>query len=255
MDLKEEAPVKYEEKLLKKVRGQRRKNLSTKNVLYSQQLRRYLRTRKEAKEKPLKVRFADDDVKYFKKEVKEPLKVAIKNEDGELERVEVDESVPSVRSGEPAEDIYGSARGSVSSSRKSSSSRSTNGSSVDFSGAEQTPKSSILPRGRGKFEEEKKSATKIKVKQLLDILHEDPEKFGLSRSGGIINPQKGKPFAKSSVERAVERLVSPSVKNAPSPPGTSHLKRLILKDPKAKSFLEETQIGKGAAFKPAKWIK
>src|SRR4051794_27529746 len=58
-DLKERAPLHYKSKQLKKIKGKPRKNASAKNVLYQQQLRRYLRARKEAKDKPIKVQFED----------------------------------------------------------------------------------------------------------------------------------------------------------------------------------------------------
>ena len=44
---------------LEKVQKSRNKNLSEKNVLYNQELRRYLKTKKEKEEKPVKVELSN----------------------------------------------------------------------------------------------------------------------------------------------------------------------------------------------------
>jgi hypothetical protein len=263
-DLPEHGPLEYEKTQLKKVKGRKRKNLSIKNVLYNQQLRRYLRARKETKDKPIKVQLSNDprNIRILKagNTPKEPLKVAIVNDEGDLESVDIKQSEPSVRFSEPEENNYKTAKSSAESRTGTS-----NGSSYSSFDDERTPtprkkQSPVTPKIRGArvASEAKRQADEIKVEKLLSMIEKSPQKFGVSK-GKILNPQTGKPVNNSDLTWAVKRLIRPTMVNAPSPSGMTYLKKNLMADPEAREllhdFYHQTGKGKPNLFRPVKWKK
>jgi len=262
-DLPEHGPLEYEKAQLKKIKGRKRINLSTKNVLYNQQLRRYLRARKETKDKPIKVQLSTDpnNIRILKTGTpKDPLKVAIINDEGDLEGADINQSVPSVRFSEAEENNYKTAKSSAESRTGT-----TSGTSYSSFDDERTPttrkkESPITPKIRGArvASEAKRKADEIKVEKLLGIIEKNPQKFGVSK-GKIMNPQTGKPVNNSDLTWAVKRLIRPTMINAPSPSGMAYLKKNVLADPEARELLHDIyqQTGKGKTnlFRPVKWRK
>lgn len=274
-DLAEHAPLKYEKKVLNKIRKRKSKNQSEQNVLYNQQLRRYLKKRKEVKNRPIKVQLSDDpqNVKIIKAgtELKEPVKVAVVDENEELQRVKIEEEKPSVRfaSASNDEDLFNTAdertakSGTVSSSYTGISSGGEEVGASTHSSPSHTP---IGPKRRAArvASAARKETTELKSNQLLSIIKNDENKFGV-KDGKILNPSSGKPVKNSDLKWAVNRLVSPSIMNAPSPPGLKYLQSAILADQQASEFLHDkyTQRGEGKKakkpmgnlFRPSKWKK
>jgi hypothetical protein len=263
-DLPEHAPLEYEKTQLKKVKGRKTKNLSTKNLLYNQQLRRYLRARKETKDKPIKVQLSNDpkNIRILKPGTspKEPVKVGIVNDEGDLEGIDLRQSEPSVRFSEPEENNYKTAKSSAESRTGT-----TSGTSYSSFDDEHTPtpkkkQSPITPKIRGArvASEAKRQSDEIKIEKLLNIIERNPKKFGVSQ-GKILNPQTGKPVYNSDLTWAVKRLIRPTLVNAPSPSGMAYLKKYALADPEARELLHDTyhQTGKGKPnlFRPTKWRK
>lgn len=240
-DLAEHAPLQYEKAQLGKIKRKKIKNLSKKNVLYNQQLRRYLRTRKEAKDRPIKLKLADGDVKLLKaaKNAQEPVKLAAVNENGDVQPVKVEEEIPGARFSVSSEEVFGSPTGP--------------GPSFE------TEKSPVKLRRHIVQATTKKDQDVLKSAALLQVIMSNPRKFGVSEEGEIINPNTGNPLKNSNLKWGVSRLVNPTMQNAPSPPGFSSLKRAVLNDPKASKYVSETyQIGRGKKIKeflPAKWKK
>lgn len=280
-DLDEHAPLKYEKKLLKKIGKRKIKNQSEKNVLYNQQLRRYLKRRKEVKNRPIKVQLSDDsqNVKIIKAdtELKEPVKVAVLDENEELQRVKIEEEKPSVRfASSNEEDLFNTADENTQKTRTGSSSTYTRISSAGEESSSKTegsasnkstPKHTPLgPKRRAArvASAAKKETNEIKSSQLLSIIKNNENKFGV-KDGKILNPKTGKPVKGSDLKWAVNRLVTPSTINAPSPPGIKFLHNAIIADQKASEYLHDkyTQSGEGKKnksgntnlFRPAKWKK
>lgn len=270
-DLTERAPMLYEKSLLKKVKKKARNDLSARNVLYNQQLRRFLRARKEAKNKPLKVQFSDDaqNVKVFKAGTtpSEPLKVAAIDEDGELQHVKIEEKAPSVQFSEGFEQYE---TPDENNRRKSYSRRTVSSSTYTNSDVKSIPESmtAISPIGpkrrAARVESEARKQAKLdKANHLMEIINAKPEKFGV-KAGKIINPSTGKAVKDSDLNWAVSRLVSPSLENAYSPPGMKILQKALFADEQTKKLLHGSyQKGEGIGikldktilFRPAKWKK
>lgn len=243
-DLAEHGPLHYEKAQLGKIKRKKLKNLSTKNVLYNQQLRRYLRTRKEAKDRPIKLKLAEGDVKLLKaaKNAQEPTKLAAVDENGDLQSVKVEEELPRTRFSVGSDEVFASPIGP--------------GPSFEV------PKknSPLKLRRHTTTATTKKDQGVMKSVALMQEIMANPRKFGVSEEGEIINPNTGNPLKNSNLKHAVSRLVNPSMQNAPSPPGFSLLKKAVLNDPKASRFISEGhQIGKGKKikeiFRPSKWKK
>lgn len=282
VDLKEEAPLEREKKKLHKIKHRKIKNLSVKNILYNQQLRRYLRSRKEARDKPIKVEIKETPTSNIKLVAardpndKKSIKAAVLNDDGELENVKIEQKIPGVRFSEPEEDVFSTARSSVSSvpstrSSRTTSSRTMSSSSYSSNGEMEksiTPKSKFFSEPKNiltrNLAQEKLEVIKTRKKELMHIIKSNPNKFGVTKAGEIINPTTGKAFAYSNLEWAIDRLVNPVVTNAPSPVGMKQLKKAILNDENAKMLIHEKfyQTGKGKnnfkkqfLFRPSKWKK
>lgn len=266
-DLREYAPLKYEEAQLQKVKRQKRKNLSTKNVLLNQQLRRYLRARKEARDKPVKLKLSNEQelLKLLKKGTtkEEPVKMAVVKEDGELEHVKVEEIKPTVHFPKAEEEVFQTPPNTTHFAEKTPRKESTAGTNGSSSAIipDTTPRGKFPKRSDKKLAAEE--AVKQREKKLFDLINQNPARFGISEEGEIINPMTGKPFVRSNIKWAVQRLVNPQTSNAPSPPGMAHLRKKLFVDEETRPLLHESyQTGKGKPqqqnkkiFRPAKWKK
>lgn len=266
-DLKERAPLQYESAQLKKLKRKPRKNVSTKNVLYNQQLRRYLRARNEAKSKPVKVQVENAQlIAKPDEKTKGNVQAAIIGDDENLEEVFMEDKTPSVRYSNSSDGVYTSPNGS-SSSRKTSRSTFESVTSVKpITPKKPTPPSKSYPKreSRAIATEKKKDAEK-KEKLLVNIIMMSPEKFGVNTEGRIINPKTGNPIANSNINWVVNRLVDPEKHEAGSPPGMKILKKNVLSDENAKQLVhpKHFQIGRGKhkiiskeqMFRPSQWRK
>jgi len=261
-DLNEMSGLEYAKKKLHQIQKKKRKNLknmSTKNILYNQRLRSYLRMRKQIKDKPIGVSFGDEGPKAIAKGIQK----AFLDENGELIPLLIPEyQVPKEPdsafevSGTPLSGSYASYSQSPK-SRKSSSSVSDTATLeppkqltqeieestlLAPSSARITP---ITTRSKGLAPEaESKGILTEKVEKLLDLILQNRKKFGITRFGEIINPTTNKPFNNSSLEQSIVRIVNPLTTNAPTPPGTKRIKHLILSDTEGSKILYE-QYGTG----------
>ncbi|KAL3106022.1 hypothetical protein niasHT_025813 [Heterodera trifolii] len=76
-----------------------------------------------------------------------------------------------------------------------------------------------------------------KKDHLLAIIMSDPQSFGATDRGKIVNPKTGREFIDSDLNWSIERLVDPRPENAPSPSGTKELMRKLAHNPLASSLL------------------
>ncbi|KAL3115095.1 hypothetical protein niasHT_017939 [Heterodera trifolii] len=180
---------------LETVKRKRAANVSERNVLYNQQLRRYLKMRKETKERPLKVQLSNG-AQLLNKTV---------------------ETGVQVRPGpdEPKDK------------------------SVLFAGEdEETEVPTPIRPGNSRSPRTNKKAAKQqeineKKDHLLAIIMSDPQSFGATDRGKILNPKTGREFIDSDLGWSIERLVDPRPENAPSPSGTKELMRKLAHNPLA----------------------
>ncbi|KAL3090511.1 hypothetical protein niasHT_027002 [Heterodera trifolii] len=195
--------------------AQKRKgNVSERNAMYNQQLRRYLKMRKEHKERPVRVQLSNG-AQLLNKTVETGVQVrpgpdeqmdksVLITDEDEEEEIEVPKFLTPIN-------------------LKVGSSRS--------------------PRTNKKATKQQKLIEK--KDHLLAIIMSDPQRFGATERGQIINPKTGREFIDSDLGWSIERLVDPRPENAPSPSGTKELKKKLAKDPQASRLLNPFFVGSG----------
>ncbi|KAL3071718.1 hypothetical protein niasHS_016393 [Heterodera schachtii] len=192
---------------LETVKRKRAANVSERNVLYNQQLRRYLKMRKEAKDRPVKVQLSNG-AQLLNKTVETGVQVRPGPDEpkdksvlfaGEDEEIEVATPIS------------------------------------------QTQGSSRYPRTNKKAA--KQQEINEKKDHLLAIIMSDPQSFGATDRGKILNPKTGREFIDSDLGWSIERLVDPRPENAPSPSGTKELMRKLAQNPLASSLLNRLFVG------------
>ncbi|KAL3100269.1 hypothetical protein niasHS_000693 [Heterodera schachtii] len=205
-DLAERTNLGFVKRQVTAAAQKRKGNVSERNAMYNQQLRRYLKMRKEHKERPVRVQLSNG-AQLLNKTVEtgvqvrpgpdEPMdkSVLITDED-EDEEIEVPKFLTPIN-------------------QKSGSSRS--------------------PRTNKKAAKQQKLIEK--KDHLLAIIMSDPQRFGATDRGQIINPKTGREFIDSDLGWSIERLVDPRPENAPSPSGTKELKKKLAQDPQASRLL------------------
>jgi hypothetical protein len=136
--------------------------------------------------------------------------------------------------------------------------------STDLDIEDRTPESSGSRRQQEKKrkEAEKYAEKEARGTKLYRIIKKNAKEFGINENEEIINPHSGNAILESNVRQSIRRLVNPSTKNAPSPPGTKLLRASLMKNPETRVLVENIpQSGRGAkrsvssiAFKPSKWL-
>ncbi|KAL3093925.1 hypothetical protein niasHT_027253 [Heterodera trifolii] len=185
---------------LETVKRKRATNVSERNVLYNQQLRRYLKLRKEAKDRPVKVQLSNG-AQLLNKTVETGVQV----------RPGPDEPKDkSVLIADEDEDEEIEVR-------------------TPTQGSSRSPRSNKKAIKQQEINEKKD--------HLLAIIMSDPQSFGATDRGKIVNPKTGREFIDSDLNWSIERLVDPRPENAPSPSGTKELMRKLAQNPLASSLL------------------
>uniref|UniRef100_A0A914HWF3 Integrase catalytic domain-containing protein n=1 Tax=Globodera rostochiensis TaxID=31243 RepID=A0A914HWF3_GLORO len=187
-DVTEQTNFGFVKQQFEKAKRKRAANVSEKSAMYNQQLRRYLKLRKEVKDKPVKVQLSNGMLLMTK-----PPATGVQLKPGPEE---VEETI--VIGGSEADD--------------------------DETAAISTPKFStpkeveVGPEPRPSRKRDlKKQEIMAKEQQLLSIIKSDPKRFGVNARDKIINPSTGREFIDFDLARAIERLVNPRPENAPSP--------------------------------------
>uniref|UniRef100_A0A183C6X8 Integrase catalytic domain-containing protein n=1 Tax=Globodera pallida TaxID=36090 RepID=A0A183C6X8_GLOPA len=212
-DVTDQTNFGFVKQQFEKAKRKRAANVSEKSAMYNQQLRRYLKLRKEVKDKPVKVQLSNG----LRLITKPPATgVQLKPGPEELEETIV---------------IGGSEAGD------------------DEPAAISTPKFStpkeqeVGPAPRVRKRELKQQEIKAKKEQLLSIIKSDPKRFGVNERDKVINPSTGREFIDFDLSWAIERLVNPRPENAPSPSGTRELTKKLLQDPTAKQLINPQLVG------------
>uniref|UniRef100_A0A914HAK1 Integrase catalytic domain-containing protein n=1 Tax=Globodera rostochiensis TaxID=31243 RepID=A0A914HAK1_GLORO len=187
-DVTEQTNFGFVKQQFEKAKRKRAANVSEKSAEYNQQLRRYLKLRKEVKDKPVKVQLSNG-MRLMTK----PPATGVQLKPGPEE---VEETI--VIGGSEADD--------------------------DETATISTPKFStpkeveVGPEPRPSRKRDlKKQEIMAKEQQLLSIIKSDPKRFGVNARDKIINPSTGREFIDFDLTRAIERLVNPRPENAPSP--------------------------------------
>uniref|UniRef100_A0A914H3F8 Integrase catalytic domain-containing protein n=1 Tax=Globodera rostochiensis TaxID=31243 RepID=A0A914H3F8_GLORO len=187
-DVTEQTNFGFVKQQFEKAKRKRAANVNEKSAEYNQQLRRYLKLRKEVKDKPVKVQLSNG-MRLMTK----PPATGVQLKPGPEE---VEETI--VIGGSEADDDEAATI-----------------STPKFS----TPKEvEVGPEPRPSRKRDlKKQEIMAKEQQLLSIIKSDPKRFGVNARDKIINPSTGREFIDFDLTRAIERLVNPRPENAPSP--------------------------------------
>ena len=253
--------TKKRSKLTSKNRKQRltASNISTRKVLYDQALRRYLRLREEAKNRPVKVELTPKGTQVLiKKGVQTPggspiVKAAVLNEDGEISddfmpkgfarrRRKTDESFitsdgenipPSQEKFKTPEFARRGRNNFITSDGE------------DFSPSREQFRTPQFTRtGRHLYIAERlrlsEEFKKAKLQKLKDFIMANKHVFPVTDDGLYIKKTVNSIYRirGSNLKDTLERLIEPGVHNAPSPPGTNSIKKL-LNATKYASFLHQ----------------
>jgi hypothetical protein len=263
---KGELSLENSKQILKNVMKKSKLDESTKNLLYNQQLKRFLKMRNEIANKPIKVELTNGDkILINPGEIINQMQNMLKKKRGR-ERLRFNAQMYDTDEDNETEGtVTFSAPETEQTKREEYFAK--EGSEEDFKDAEEKPLTSTS------------AGTKWQDKKLLikQLINENAEKFNV-RNEKIIH-SNGKPIANSNINTSLDRILNRNLKNAPSPPGTTslakrlknadetkHLMRDIKIPPKentprkTRTSLKAGQIGKGVfkkkinkRIKPQKW--
>ena len=237
-DFQELSGLKFVKKKLGQVKKIKKKNVSAKNVLYNQRLRAYLKLRKQIKNKPLTINLSRQGPKMVSKGEQ----TAFVNNEGD--------AIPATKPeyGFPEKPVPAVETGLFTPASKVISPKIPTVIKPSTSQKEETPKSNRFLKKLEK-EEAKKQVIENKATILKELILNNPTKFNITAGGDILNPGTGKTVANSDLDSTIDRLVNPTLANAPSPPGTRFLKKVITEDIEAHKLIYPYQEGRG------KWQK
>jgi hypothetical protein len=201
-------------------------SISTRKNIYDQELRRYLRLRKAYHNKPIRVQVIGGGPQIIMKPdesaLQDKIDIGLIDDDGlSLEELE--------------ENSFGDETARDEEEEEEQQQQQQDKSDDAF----KTPKSTASKK-------ELRSQKRTEMKQLLEQAKTDfkeyllanKSKFGISANGlRIINPKTRKPFANSSIDDLIDRLVNPTIQNMPSPAGVPFLAQQAFKDPFLRSLM------------------
>jgi hypothetical protein len=200
---------------VEKVKKQKRKNLSTKNILYNQELRRFLRMRKNELERPVKVALTNGANALVKPSTSE---VGILTEDGvEKADQETPKNAVSINDGHNEGESIPLPRykfpDTTTPFRTASERRAT----------------------LKKINETKNVNQKKKIDEFVNHIFTHSDVFNLTDKGQIMN-ERGDVIKGSNAVESVRRLLGAA---HVTPPGTAALRKKAMQDPKLKALIAE----------------
>lgn len=192
--------VNFAKSNVEKAKKSNLKDKSAKNILYNQELRRYLKTYKEEKDKPIKIELPKEEqnnrgVVINTNDMNERPALFMPTND----RIETD--------WRPAH-------------------------LFNFGTSMQTPKNKYKLRPTYSPPSDDRS------ERILSIIRRNPALFSVTRDMKVIS-KLNKPINKSNVIESVERIIKPDVTDNYSPPGTSILRQKIFSDPVTSAIYKE----------------
>lgn len=287
-DFDEKTNFNFVKKKLGATKSKRRRNLSTKNILYNRWLQNYLRMRKQLVNKPVKVEMTENGPKILVNsktaDVKDSAIRALINEKGELEPITDQAGKPPIKPKNEAAPIFDFAEAKTEKTQNSthspvakpnaSSNKSVITEPVETTvyNKDGTPKISRTQSERRRKQAENEAKIITIEQKLFELIMKNPAAFGVTHDEQIINPKTNNPVHQSHLRRSIIRMIEPSPKNAPSPPGMKFLKSKLLENDQTRRLLEwktttatESPQQKGSGrvkrvrllipFKPSKWEK
>ena len=217
-------------------------NPSAKNILYNQELRRYLALRKESKSKPIKVELANGT------------KMLVSQKDENKNKNSV-----AAQTIDPEDDSEVSTLLDLENSDVESEN------SFKLPDEYVTPQNLETPRTSKPANIFQTFSDDLRVRTAYQYMQANQKDFGIKKDS-IIGPGN-KIVNNSSVIASLERIANRTVENAPSPPGTRFLSTRLKAHPATKRILEQKpQKGKGikriekrvkvvnGSFVPKLWI-
>lgn len=213
-------------------------NKSAKNILYNNELRRFLKIRKEFENKPIKVELTDGSLMVFNPKNqtnRERIETGITTPENEEEEIGY---FPTISM---KDEQYDTAESDIESVRLKS---------------QQTPKSSLdSARKRWRKRLKETTDTPIRREKILRILRNNPVDFGIDEDDKILR-DNGVPYLQSNYKEALDRILHRTTENAPSPKGTRVLENRLRKDPRTSGLLSKSanilKKQRGSGFKRMK---
>lgn len=213
-------------------------NFSAKNIIYNQELNRFLKMRKEIKNKPVKVELSNG-AKFIIPKNESPQMVLPEVEKQEFEQIE---ESPINKTISWDYNTYNDITPRISSKTLKKN---------DETNPKSTPKTPINTPFKTRtpntpIEQKRKEIQNI----VFNYIHQTPEEFNINPFGKGLLDNKNNLIKQSDVNKSLNRILFRSPR-AYSPPGTSLLRSKLLKNPTTKSIIEREQ--RGGEFKPKKW--
>ena len=227
MDPEDDLLLNYTKNKLQRIRDAKSKiNDTSKNLLYNQELRRYLKMRREAKDRPVKIELPKGLKGIITRDPNEhPLSsekgrnVSVIDDRGEMQKIDFAPQLPINFDDWSMQD---------ESDQENPNDTLT---SPNFF----TPQ---IPKRRQRFQEERNREFD-RIRAFYSHIMEDPTKFNVSPEGNILHPLTNVPMKNTDLIASIERLVNPTPMNAPSPTGTALLRGKALKDPYLTNLMNE----------------
>ena len=207
------------------------KNLSAKNINYQQELRRYLKARKEIKEKP-KTAVLGDGTKIILKPADDK---NLRKRGRRLEGLLIDDD------GNAVEEIF---------EKKSRYSGISHPSSQEF-----TPSNKMMRQGTSSSQYQSPLDYPLAIahipeaRKLFEKIMSDPEKYGLNSDGTKVMKGK-KPIKSSDIGQTILFLFQGGP-GYPSPPGADALRVKLINTPFYKPLINDYK--NRTPFRPKKW--
>lgn len=232
-----------------------RKKKSTRRVLYDKKLRDYLKLRKEAAEKPVKVEISGGPQAPFSST---PVTSSTQTE--EVIKKNKKQRKPRQRVVSPVEET-------PENTQTTTPPRQPSPAQAASDIVPETPRTS---RHERLVEEQarRKLAIQERVSQIVDYVRANHEKFGVTGDDRIIGPRNNV-VANSNLEMAIRSLITPYVAagrraSDNTPPGTMNIRSRLAKDETANNMIKQAaelisaQSGRGRKrrtcnFKPTLW--
>lgn len=229
-----------------------RKKPGVRRVLYDKKIRDFLKLRKEAVDRPVKVEFNQTSVAQEEEQVK-PAAAASKNKN---RRRKIPTSSPPGTHVPPGQ-VY------MPPPPPPSGQETPRGAPRRSESAGPTPRTTSRRNILQQEKAQKENAIADEMKKLIDYVNENRSRFGVTEDGRIIGKNAAE-VKHSSIESAVRGIVHPIPAASGTPPGTSYLRSRLQRDPQGQELIKRVtnyarfQYGLGktrttVAFKPALW--
>ena len=263
--------LNFEKGEVQKMKNKPKKDSSAKNVMYNQKMKRYLKIKKQLDDKPIKVKLENGATLVAPP--RSTLGYALRNPSLSVSSYNEDDDFEDATSYGMPESSYAS----LYDGAEEEDGTLVNVSTPMFqpSGTptiiHSTPKNHPLTRKSNRLEEKNLHTTNLRIpayKELYYHVMKNPSKFNVDPSGAILTKGR-KEIKNSDFKESLERILDPSIKNMPTPPGTHYLRSMLKNDGYTNTLMskgikqakdirykkpETSQLGTGfKLFRPKLW--